>query len=110
MRRALWLLIASALAVIGGVVYLVVRDDAPAFAIDHTQPYWLEFGRGSGWHGLDTIEINQTGRVVLHRMKSEHQEGVTVLSWEAGTLQLPPEAMIEVLRVVESNNLLGLQK
>ena len=43
-------------------------------------------------------------------MKPEHQNDVTVLSWEAGTLQLPPEAMTEVLKAVELNNLLGLRK
>jgi len=42
MRRALWLFIASTLALVGGVVYLIVRDDPPAFVIDHTQPFFLE--------------------------------------------------------------------
>jgi hypothetical protein len=88
----------------------VEKDDRPAFAIDHTQPFWLEFGRGSGWHGLNTVKIDQTGRVVLHRMKSAHQDGATVLSWEAATLQLTPEALAEVLKAVESNDLTGLHK
>jgi hypothetical protein len=112
MRRARWLLIASAFAVVGGAgaVFLVVHNDRPAFVMDHTHPFWLEFGRGSGWHGLNTVKIDQTGRVVLHRMKSMHQNDVTVQSWEVGTLQLPPEAITELLKAVESNNLLGLQK
>lgn len=111
MGRRRWLLIAVALVVVGGGVYLLaVRNDSPAFTIDHSQPFWLEFGRGSGWHGLNTVKIDQTGRAVLHRMKSECKEDVTVLSWEVATLQLSPEALDEVLKAVESNDLMGLRK
>lgn len=111
MRRRRWLLIAFALTAVGGGVYfLAVRHDSPAFTIDHTQPFWLEFGRGSGWHGLNTVKVDQTGRVVLHRMKSDRQQDVTVLSWEVATLQLSPEELAEVLKAVESNGLMGLRK
>lgn len=111
MRRRHWLLIAVTLAVVGGGVYfLAVRDDSPTFTIDHTQPFWLEFGRGSGWHGLDTIKTDQTGRAVLHRMKSERKEDGTFLSWEVATLQFSPEALAEVMKAVESNGLMGLHK
>lgn len=111
MRRSRWLLIAFALAVVGGVVYfLAVRNDSSAFTIDHTQPFWLEFGRGSGWHGLDTVKLDQTGRAVVHRMKAERKEDVTVLSWEVATLQLSPDALAEVLKAVESNDLMELHK
>ncbi len=111
MRRRRWLVIAVALAVVGGGVYfLAVRNDSPAFTIDHTQPFWLEFGRGSGWHGLHTVKIDQTGRAVLHRMKSERERDVTVLSWEVAILQLSPEEVTEVLKAVESNDLMELRK
>jgi len=43
-------------------------------------------------------------------MKSERHKNVNVLSWEVATLQLPPEALAEVLKAVESNNLMGLHK
>jgi hypothetical protein len=111
MQRARWLLIAVALAVsCGGVYLLSVRNDRRVFTIDHTQPFWLEFGRGSGWHGLDTVKIDQTGCVVLHRLKSGGQENVNVLSWEVARLQLSPEALDEVLKAVESNKVMDLQK
>jgi hypothetical protein len=103
------LVIVVAFAVVG-CSGRVEMDDRPAFTIDLTQPFWLEFGRGSGWHGLDTVKIDQTGRVVLHRMKSDRQENVNVLSWEVATLQLPPEALTEVLKAVDSNNLMDLHK
>src|SRR3984957_17019307 len=111
MRRRRWLLIAVALAVVAGGVYLLaVRNDSPAFTIDRSQPFWLEFGRGSGWHGLDTVKLDQTGRVVLHRMKSERKEDVNVLSSEAANLELSPEALAEVLKAIASNGLMGLHK
>jgi len=108
MRRSLVIVIAFAAA--AGCSGRVEKDDRPAFTIDRTQPFWLEFGRGSAWHGLDTIKIDQTGRVVLHRMNSTRQENVEVLSWEVGSLQLPPEGVAEVVKAVESDGLMGLQK
>lgn len=88
----------------------VEKDDRPAFTIDRTQPFRLEFGRGSGWHGLNTIKIDQTGLVVLHRLNSEHRQIVNVMPWEVVTLQLPSEAIAEVLKAVETNDLMGLHK
>jgi len=101
-------MIAVTLAVIGGGVYiLAARNDSPAFTIDRSQPFRLEFGRGSGWHGLDTVKLDQAGRVVLHRAKGE---SISVISWETATLQLSPELLAEVLKAVESNDLMTLRK
>jgi len=82
----------------------------PAFAIDSAQPFHIEFGRGSGWHGLDTVKLDQTGRVVLHRCRYERRPDAIRGFLETTTLQLSPEALAEVLKSVESNNLLGLSK
>jgi hypothetical protein len=98
-----WSLVIAVALVVAGCSGRVERDDRPAFTIDRTQPFWLEFGRGSGWHGLDTIKLDKTGGVVLHRMKS-------TMSWEVAALQLPPEAIAEVLKAVESNGLMRLHK
>lgn len=108
MRRSLVIVIALAAA--AGCSGRVETDDRPAFTIDRAQPFWLEFGRGSGWHGLDTIKIDQTGRVVLHRMKFTQRANVNNLSWEVATLQVPADVVAEVLRAVESNGLMGLHK
>jgi hypothetical protein len=105
-----WSLVIVLAFVFAGCSGRVEKDDRPAFSIDRTQPFWLEFGRGSGWQGLDTVKIDQTGKAVLHRMKSDRQQDVTVLSWEVATLQLSPEAVAEVLKAVESNGLMGLHK
>ena len=107
MKRTLLIAIAYAVAGCSGSVE---KDDRPPFTIDRTQPFRLEFGRGSGWHGLNTIKIDRTGRAVLHRQKAEYRKDVTVTSWEFATLQLSPEALAEVLQAVESNNLMRLHK
>lgn len=98
------------LAIVVAFAVCGCSNNGPTFTIDRTQPFWLEFGRGSGWHGLNTVKLDQTGKVVLHRMKSEQKERVVALSWEAATMQLSPERVAEVLKAVESNNLLSLHK
>ena len=105
-----WSLVIVIACTVVGCSGSVERDDRPAFTVDPGQPFRLEFGRGSGWHGLNTVKLDHTGRVVLHRLKSERREDVTILSWEVATLQLSPEVLAEVLKAVESNNLMGLHK
>ena len=82
MRRSLLVVCAVAF---GGCSDQVEKDTRPAFQIDSVQPFRLEFGRGSGWNGLDTIQIDQTGGVVLHRLKSDGTG-----SWETTSLRLAP--------------------
>lgn len=82
----------------------------PALRIDPTQPFRIEFGRGSGWHGLDTIKIDQGGSVVLHRAKREQRDGANHQSWETTTIQLQPDAVADVVKAVDANNVLGLNK
>jgi hypothetical protein len=107
MRRSLVIMVAFAFAGCSG---RVEKDDRPVFTIDHTRPFWVEFGRGSGLDGLNTVKIDQTGKVVLHRMKSDRQPDAAVLSWEVATLQLSSEEVAEVLKAVESNGLMELHK
>ena len=79
----------------------VVKDNRPVFRIDPGMPWRLEFGRGSGWHGLDTVKLDQDGCVVLHSLKSK---------WQTATFNLPAEAVEEVLESLASNCLLELEK
>lgn len=102
-----WLLIAFVLAVLGGMYSLAMRNGSPSFTIDRSRPFCLEFGRGSGWQGLNTAKLDQTGRVVLYRMRREH---VSVVHWETTTLQLSPQAFADVLNAVESNDLMTLRE
>lgn len=83
----------------------VVKDERPPFRLDLDQPWSITFGRGSGWHGLDTIQLDQEGQAAFHR-----QSDVFLTSWETATAQLPPDAVTKVLESVESNRLLGLDR
>ena len=86
-------------------------DDRPAFTIDRAKPFWLEIGRGGYRGGLDTIKIDQTGKVLLHRTsRRKKQDGSDDLICEVATLQLSPEALVEVLKSVDANNLMALAK
>jgi hypothetical protein len=88
----------------------VVKDSRPAFCIDPDRPWRLEFGRGGGWHGFDTAKLDQTGRLILHRLKSESRGNTITISWETATAELPAEAVAKVLKAVEENHLLELDK
>jgi hypothetical protein len=81
----------------------VEKDDRPTFQIDPSKPFQIEFGRGSGWHGLDTVKVNQDGLVVLHRLKKS-------ADWERATLQLPDDALAKVLEQVDADHLLELHR
>jgi hypothetical protein len=104
----------SCFAIVGCSGGRVIEDTNPPFHLDPDQPFRLDFGRGSGWHGLDTIKIDETGGVVLHRMKDELRKDekgdIIVLSWETTTLRLQPDALAEVRKAVESNALTKLHK
>jgi hypothetical protein len=88
----------------------VEKDDRPPFRIDPDRPWVVEFGRGSGWHGLSTAKLDQDGRLTLYRLKRDRQADVTVHSWVTATSRLPPEAVAKVLEVIASDSLLALDK
>jgi hypothetical protein len=66
----------------------------------------IEFGRGSGWHGLETVKVASDGSVVVHRFNQQADDG----SWETASLTLPPDAVAEVLASVDKHQLLALRK
>jgi hypothetical protein len=75
-----------------------------AIRLDTAQPYRIELGRGSGWHGLDTVQIRDDGIVILHRLTPPGD------AWETATLVLPQQSVTRVLNAVEENRLLSLEK
>jgi hypothetical protein len=68
----------------------------------------IEFGRGSGMLGLETVNVASNGTVVLHRFAQTSEPGILV--WETATLAVPQRAVAEVLGSVERNRLLALRK
>jgi hypothetical protein len=77
----------------------------PAHHLDPTRPWRIEFGRGSGWHGLNTVVVASDGTAVLHSLRGNDRE-----YWETITLRLPPAALADVVAAVEENRLLGLRR
>lgn len=71
-------------------------------------PWRIEFGRGSGMQGLETVKVASDGAVVVHRLA--RQADLARPLWETTSLALPPDAVAEVLGSVEKNGVLGLRR
>jgi hypothetical protein len=80
-------------------------DTIAFFEIDTRQPFHIEFGRGSGWHGLDVIIVDQTGHVTMSRQPIRAGE-----VWTKGELSLPADLLVEIIAGVNSEKLTGLDK
>jgi len=80
-------------------------DTVRYFQIDSKQPFHMEFGRGSGWHGLDVIILDQTGHLTMSRQPTRAGEG-----WTKGELTLPPDLVTEIVKKVNTEELTGLAK
>jgi hypothetical protein len=78
---------------------LAVDHDRP----DLSGPFFLEFGRGSGWHGLNTVKVRPDGAILLHRRSG-------TASWEVTTLKLSDRSLARVRDAIQQNGLLDLQK
>ncbi len=106
--KSKWAWVVVALAAALATFIFWPRPAAPALglltSLDPEQPYQIEFGRGSGWHGLDTIMIRSDGRVTVHRQVYADKP------WETTTLRLPPEALAQVRDAIEKNDLLALDR
>ncbi len=89
----------------------VVEDARPPIHIDPTKPFVVGLGRGSGWHGLDTVRITEKGTVDLYRQYDEKDtEGVWHQRWERGHLQIPEDAVQALFDALSTYHLLTLHK
>jgi len=79
----------------------VESDTRPAFTLDASKPFVIELGRGSGWHGLDIVTVNQTGAVELRRIASDG-------SVEGASLQLSGSQVKELVDLVNSSHLTAM--
>lgn len=100
-----WVVAATGLLAAGWLI----RDLTGApLRVEPGVPWRVEFGRGSGMLGLETVKVSSDGTAVLHRFARPVQRDDLV--WETTTLALPPGAVAEVLGSVERNGLLALRK
>lgn len=79
-------------------------DPNPAVPWDAAADYRLEFGRGSGMEGLDTVAI-QDGKVTLHWRIWEDEP---TSYWQTVTMELSEIAIKEIGQSVEDLKLLEL--
>lgn len=88
----------------------IVEDHRPSFSIDPAKPFTIAFGRGSGWAGLNTVNINENGKVVLYRLQVEQRHEIRYLFWETGTMQLLSEDITAILDSLYTFHLLTMHK
>jgi hypothetical protein len=79
----------------------VEPDTRPAFVLDPAKPFVIEFGRGSGLHGLDIIKVDQTGAVELSRVTG----GQNV---ESASLRLSSADVRALVQLVNTNQLTSM--
>ena len=76
-----------------------VRDFGPNIShFDSAAPYRLLLGRGSGWEGLDTIEIRNDGFFIAYRRSSPGQTSGS--PWEIAKGRLPEQSIDKISRLV----------
>ena len=85
-------------------------DTRPAMHFDANKPFRLEFGRGSGWHGLDTIVLDEKGTVVLHRLQMEEKGTVIHHYWETTTLLLDPGMTRQIATLIQDLRILDMKR
>lgn len=85
-------------------------DTHPAIKFDSEKPYRLTFGRGSGWHGLDTIALNEEGNITLHRLKKEKREDIIYYYWETATVLPKKELVKQIAILIEDLRLLKMKR
>jgi hypothetical protein len=88
----------------------VVEDHSPPFSLDSTKPFIITFGKGDGLLGMDTIEIDEHGTVILQRIQMEQRNGVWYPFKEAGTMQLLPEDTKSIIDSLHTFHILEMHK
>lgn len=77
------------------------------FEFDVSQPFKLDFGRGSARYGFDTISIDENGYTVIYRGRA----GPAVNEfWQCAAMTLPAENMRAVARAVAEHDLSHLNR
>jgi hypothetical protein len=77
---------------------MIEPDTRPAFVLDPSRPFVIEFGRGSGMNGLDVLKVSESGLVDLHRRTPSADV-------ERAVLQLPPADVKALADVVNARRI-----
>ncbi len=101
------------------VAMSTTEDDRREFDLDPELPFQVEFGQGSGWHGLDTVKIASDGSVTLHRSQMVPVKPWPIFFWmqedsysywQTATMKLDAQAMDGLRKLVHDQGLLKLKK
>lgn len=78
-----------------------VPAKGPAFVVDPARDFHFEFGRGSGWHGLETVAFGTDGVVTLFRLHPQ-------VGWQRSSLKLDADAIGRLFSVVNSEGIMKM--
>ncbi len=95
--------IALALALGAVVLWGCVLRERWGFSLEAGRPFVVELGRGSGWHGLNIVIVQETGAVAMYRMNRQARV-------EQASLQLTREQVQAVAGLVNRERLTGLTR
>ena len=79
-----------------------VSDSRQPFRINQEKSFQISFGRGSGWHGLDTIAVDQNGLAVLHEIT---QNGI-----RRSSFSLPRNDLNAVVSLIDACDIMKLDR
>jgi hypothetical protein len=88
----------------------ILESAEPQKSIDPDQPYRIELGRGSGWHGLNTIRITEDGTATLFRLVTEHRKASIHQYTETTEVELPADVVVEILAAVDESGVMELDR
>lgn len=86
------------------------KENRPTLSFAIEQPFQLDFGRGSGWGGLDTVSIDADGNVSLSRTGMELQGKVRVQYVETASLRLSSSSLKNIGKAIHDCGLLQMQR
>ena len=95
--------------VTGSPLAEVEVDERPPMKLEGDKPFRLEFGRGSGLMGLETITIERD-RVVLCRRNFKQIDEVTWRHWEVSTNGVGPNFTRKVAELIDNFKILDLHR
>jgi hypothetical protein len=87
-----------------------VESAEPLRRIDPSEPFQIRLGRGSGWHGLNTVAITNDGTTSLFRHKLERRRGADRGYTETLTLILPASELTKLLSDLDDSEVLKLER
>jgi hypothetical protein len=101
--RRLLLVVAVTFGIFAFGTYVYLEYFAPRETLPPDETWEFQFGRGSGWHGLDLLRITSDGR-------SEFEFQTDVGAWQRKTFVVPNEQIDALRQKINALGILDLDK